>query len=128
MILLTPISICGSLLFAWWNTSYLAEQVVGRVLDANGFSLQHFSMQRPTNWSIHVERIEMTSENIEMILAGLEIDPLELNEAAVDLKRASITVQPGPEDTSDPLDWRTLIESSSGGIALLPGRGVIRRF
>ena len=70
----------------------------------------------------------MTSENVEMTLAGLEINPLELNGTAVDLERASITVQPGRGDTSDPLDWRTLIESTGGGIALLPGRGVIRRF
>jgi hypothetical protein len=95
VILLTLISICGSLVFAWWNTAYLAEQVIGRVLSANGFSLQHFSMQRPTSWSIHVERVEMTSENVEMTLAGLEINPLELYETAVDLDRAIITVQPG---------------------------------
>ena len=68
----------------------------------------------------------MASENVEMAFTGLQINPLDHNETAVDLERASITVAPGREDASPALDWRTLIESIGGGIALLPGTGVIR--
>ncbi len=69
----------------------------------------------------------MISEDVEMTLSGVEISPLGFDEVAVDLEQVSITIKPGQDSTSNPLDWKTLIKSIGGGIALLPGRGVARR-